>query len=139
MVLSVDRWVKKQIDRVSVAGDDYIAGIESVTEAPTLKAAEKADKYLKRVQEMVDYWKKRLQAVSLEEWKSATKAKADRFPDGVRKAEDKIRKFVSAWQPILAEIQRAVRALPDMTDADREKRMIENLRRLKKAKGSWMR
>ena len=139
MVKPVDRWVKKQIDRVSVAGDDYVAGIDAVSEAPTAKAAEKADKYLKRIQEAVDYWKKRLSQVSLEEWKSITKAKADRFPDGVRKSEDKIRKFVSSWQPILADIQRAVKALPDMTDADREKRMIENLRRLKKAKGTWMR
>lgn len=139
MVKPVDRWVRKQIDRVSVAGDDYKAGVESVTEAPTVKAAAKKDKYLENVRAKVDYWEKRLRAVSLDEWKKATLEKADRFADGVAKAEDKIRAFVSAWQPILAEIQRAVRALPDRTDADREKRMIENVRRLKKAKGTWMR
>jgi len=139
MVKPVDRWVKKQIERVSVAGDDYKAGVEAVTEAPTVKAAEKKDKYLAGVQAKVDFWEKRLRRVSLDEWKRATIEKADRFSDGVAKAEEKIRAFVSAWQPILAEIQRAVRAMPDKTDADREKRMIENVRRLKRAKGTWMR
>ena len=139
MVKPVDLWVKKQIARVSVALDDYKAGVSAVTEAPTVKAAEKKDKYVAGVQAKADFWEKRLRAVPLDEWKKATLEKADRFADGVAKAEDKIRKFVSAWQPILAEIQRAVHAMPDRTDADRERRMIENLRRLKRAKGTWLR
>ncbi len=138
MVKSIERWVKKQIERVSVAGDEFKAGIESVTEAPTLKAVEKKDKWLNNIKKSADFWEKRLRAVSLDEWKKRTLDKADRFSDGVAKAEDKIRKFVSNWQPILKSIQEAVRSLPDTTDADREKRMIENLRRLKKAKGTWM-
>ena len=139
MVISVERWIKKQLERVRVAEDEYKAGIESVTENPCAKAAEKADKYLKRIEERVEYWKTRLSKISLEEWKRRTLEKARRFPEGVRAAEDRIREFVRNWQPILADIQAAVRAMPDLTDADREKRMIENLRRLKAAKGTWMR
>jgi len=139
MVKPVDLWVKKQIARVSVALDDYKAGVQAVTEAPTAKAAEKRDKWLANIQAKADFWERRLRAVSLDEWKKDTLEKADRFSDGVAKAEDKIRRFVAAWQPILAEIQRAVRAMPDRTDADRERRMLENLRRLKRAKGTWLR
>jgi len=139
MVKPVERWIKKQIERVRVAGDEYRAGVEAVTEAPTVKAAEKREKWLANIQAQAEYWERRLRGISLDEWKKATLAKADRFADGVAKAEDKIRAFVSAWAPILADIQRAVKALPDRTPADRERRMIENLRRLRAAKGTWRR
>jgi len=138
MVKAPERWIKKQIDRVTVAEDEYKAGIDAVTEAPTIKAAEKKEKYLRRIQEAADHWEKRLRAIDLGSWKEMATKKAPRFTEGVRLAEHKIRSFVTKWQPILQEIQSAVNALPDLTDADREKRMIENLRRLKAAKGKWL-
>ena len=140
MVKPVDRWVKKQIDRVSVAGDDYKYGVENPERNPIEEAIKKKEKWQRKLEEAIKEgrWEKALSKVSLEEWKKAASEKgAPRFVEGVRMAEDKIREFVSKWQPILKSIQDAVRALPDVTDADREKRMIENLRRLKKAKGTW--
>lgn len=47
--------------------------------------------------------------------------------------------FAKNWAPLLSEHVRRVRSLPDETDSQREQRMIENLRGLKKLKGAWRR
>jgi hypothetical protein len=57
--------------------------------------------------------------------------------EGVTKREKKVDKFVRAWQPVLSDHVSTIDALPDVTDADRENRMLENLRGLKTKKGAW--
>jgi len=138
MVKAAERWVSKQIARAAVATEDFKAGVEAPDRDPIKAALDASAKRAAKVRESLEKktWEAAMRKVSVDEWKKATLEKgADRFARGIEFAEPKIRKFVAAFQPKLQEIQNAVRALPDVTDADREKRMLENLRRLKALKG----
>jgi len=140
MVKKAERWNKKQIDRAAVAEDEYKAGIADPDRNPIDAALAAAEKRTARVKESLEKktWEAAMKKLTIEDWRKPALAKGPaRFIEGVKFAEPKIRDFVAKWRPILEEIQAAVRAMPEVTDADREKRMIENLRRLKKAKGTW--
>jgi len=61
----------------------------------------------------------------------------DRLAPGVRERRYKVERFVSKFQPLLKKHVEEIDKLPEVTDEQREKRMIENLRGLKKLKGKW--
>jgi len=140
MVKAAERWVKKQIERARVATEDYKEGVQNPERDPIKAALDANEKRIKKLQESIakKTWESKMSKLTLADWQEPTLKKGvDRFGPGVEAAEEKIRKFVSSWRPKLEAIQNAVRAMPDVTDADREKRMLENLRRLKAAKGTW--
>jgi len=140
LVKAPERWVAKQIARVEVSEPEYRAGVSAPDRDPIKAALAANDKRIARLRESIEKktWEEVMGKLTLADWQRPTLEKgAARFVPGVRFAEPKIRDFVTKWQPILSSIQEAIRAMPEVTDADREKRMIENLRRLKAAKGTW--
>jgi mevalonate kinase len=139
MVVPADRWVKKQVERARVATDEYKLGVANPDRDPIKAALDANAKRIAKLQDSIakKTWETKMSKLTIEDWRTPASTKgADRFASGVESARPKIEKFVTSWQPKLAAIQAAVRALPEVTDADREKRMIENLRRLKAAKGT---
>jgi len=77
-----------------------------------------------------------LRATNMDEWAAMAEILgADKLVDGVEKRRYKVERFVEKYQPALKAHLDVIDAMPDVTDADREKRMIENLRGLKKLKG----
>jgi len=68
---------------------------------------------------------------------SAINIGAPKLVPGVTQRWHKVTNFVEKWQPILAAIQADVDSKPDVTDADRENRMLANLRGLKAKKRAW--
>lgn len=60
---------------------------------------------------------------------------ANRIVEGVVARQQKIEQFWQAWGPLLSQHLQRIDALPNVTDADRERRMLENLRGLKSLKG----
>lgn len=112
----------------------YEAGIQAVDSSPMEAAAAKTDKYLQGVQDAVNNGKYAagLRAVSLQDWKQQAITKgARRISDGVTAATPKFQSSMSQILPQIQQIQAAVRAMPDTTEADREARMVENMRRMR--------
>ena len=110
---------------------DIQRGIERVSEAPTAKAAAAQDKMLARIQEAVNSgkWARRLQRVTLEEWKRKTLEKGvNRIAAGIDAARDKqiefARQLIDYENRLLDEIQR----MPDLTLEDSINRAIAWIR-----------
>lgn len=77
-----------------------------------------------------------LERTSDAEWyKYSSELGADRLVDGVVKREAKVADFIRTFQPMLMDHVSKIDALADVTDSDREQRMLENLRGLKALKG----
>ena len=81
---------------------------------------------------------KAMEKVTEDDWsKKVSTIGVDRFIPGVEANIDKINKFITGFQPKLQALQNSVRAMPEETDAQREARVLANLRGLKKLKGTW--
>ena len=110
--------VDKQIQRAQQAVPDYIAGIDSVTESPNAKAAEKVNKYAAGVQAAVQNgtFVEANMAVGLEPWKQAAKAKGQRnYAQGVADSKQKLLKFQRSYGPVRDAITDQVNSMPDDT------------------------
>lgn len=139
-VKTPERWIEKQLARVRVAGDDFRAGVEAVTENPAAKALAANAKRVAKLRESIEKktWESRMAKVSLEDWKSKTLALgAARFIPGVEANVDKIEAFVRGFQPKLESLTSSVKAMPDTTDAERDARALAQIRGLRKLKGAW--
>jgi len=69
--LTPEERAAKQINRLSAATEDIRQGVERVTEAPGVKAAQQQQKMKTRLLAKIDdgTWAKRVASVPLEEWK----------------------------------------------------------------------
>ena len=96
--VSPSEFASKWARRTAEATGDYTRGIDRVTEAPGIKAAQKAEKLLAELQRVVNegIWQERVAGVSLQEWKTAAKEKgAGRIAAGVQAAESDMQKFAT--------------------------------------------
>jgi len=134
-------WVRKQIDNIKAVGrTNYLAGIRAPKKSPIQAAIAAQDRYEEQMRkdEVLKRRKEGLEKVTDDEWLAmAESIGADRLVDGVVKRQHKVERFVSKFQPLLKDHLAKIDAMPNVTDADRENRMLENLRGLKKLKGKW--
>ena len=140
MVKDPKRWADKQLARVRVSLPEYKAGVEAPARNPIEEAIKKNAKRIANLQKSLreKTWEKTMAKLSLEDWKKPTlELGAERFIRGVEAKEGKIRAFIDRFQPLLSTHVSAVEAMPDVSDAEREARMLANLRGLKKLKGKW--
>lgn len=112
-----DKWNRRMKNSIS----DIQTGIDSVSESPMEKAAEKSEKMLQNLTNAVQSgkWANSLRKVSLAEWKQKAKEKvAQRLASGVDNAMSKRREFdqylVNTLNAKLGEIN----DMPDMTIED---------------------
>lgn len=127
--------VKKWSQNLSNARPAIEAGVRAVTVAPTQSAANKVDKYQAGVQRAVESGKyqRGLQAVTLQQWQQAMINKGvSRLQNGVKEGESKVLAFMTEFLPYAQRVSDTVRAMPDTTEADREQRMLTNVRELRK-------
>lgn len=119
--MTPEEFATKHATRLKASLPEMRTGIERVTEAPTAKAAAKADKMLAGITEAITSgkWARGLNRVTLEEWRDKTITKGlPRVATGIDAAHDK--QVVFAGELFthqnrgLTEIDR----LPDMTLED---------------------
>jgi hypothetical protein len=138
---SPDEWIAKQIGNLKAVGQaNYIKGISSPRRDPIQAGIAAEQKYANNLRKAIDEQRraKALSATNMQTWyKYAVEIGAPRLVEGVVKREEKVRNFVTKWHPLLAAHVEKIRSMPDATDADREARMLENLRGLKSLKGAW--
>ncbi|MDD5360454.1 MAG: hypothetical protein PHI02_09335 [Sulfurovaceae bacterium] len=112
-----DKWNRRMKGAVS----DIQAGIDSVTESPTAKAAQKADKMLQNMTKAVQSgkWANSLNAVTLQDWKQKTKDKvAQRLASGVDGSMAKRQKFDAYLVNTVNSALQTIKGMPDMTLED---------------------
>jgi len=138
-VISPEDWKKRQLDTLkSVGRTNYLQGIASPKADPIARGIETEDKYAAETRKAIDAGRRKaaLEKTSMSEWfKYAHDLGADKLVDGVTKREAKVAAFITSFQPMLTTHLAKVDALAEETDADRETRMLENLRGLKALKG----
>lgn len=131
--------VNKQMDNFSAVGaTNYLRGIatpkgdpieEGIRAQPAYEAAMRDPNVLKR---RVDG----LRATNIQEWAQAAETKgATRIAEGVAAARPKIERFWATWQPLLLSHVQRIRAMPNVTPADRKNRMVANLEGLRAMHG----
>jgi len=138
-ILDPKDWVEKQISTLRAVGrENYLIGIKFPRKDPIeagIAAQKKYEEQMKK-EEVLKRREEALKATNMEEWASMAEILgADKLVDGVEKRRYKVERFVEKYQPALKAHLEKIDAMPDVTDADREKRMIENLRGLKGLKG----
>jgi len=138
-VISPDDWKKRQLDTLrSVGRANYADGIKS-PKADPIDAGIKAEaKYAEETRKAIDAGRRKaaLAKSSMAEWYLySSTIGADKLVDGVVKREAKVGEFITAFQPMLTTHLGKIDGLANVTDSDRENRMLENLRGLKALKG----
>lgn len=131
MSMTVSEIQAKWKRNTQTSGPSYVAGIRGVTESPMEKAAQAQDKYLANVTQAVQdgRYAEGLRSVSLQSWKDAAETVgAPRLQTGVAKGEAKMAAFLAEFIPQQQAITRQVRAMPSTTEADREERMLAQVR-----------
>jgi len=73
----------------------------------------------------------------MDEWYAYAQHFAARLVAGVTGREKEVHDSVTPWQPIVESHVRKIDEMPEVTDAEREARMLANLRGLKALKGTW--
>lgn len=135
--LTPDEFADKHARRLKGAIGDMEAGIQKVTEAPGVAAGKKAAKMLANLTARVQdgTWKKRVEAVPLDEWKSKMISKGlPRVAGGIDAAKDKVVAFAGQLLPAIDAAQAKVKAMPDLTIEDSINRMTTFVREMAKFK-----
>lgn len=135
--ISPEEFQEKHNRRLKAALEDMRKGVDKVAEAPTKLAAQKQEKMKAKINEAIDkgIWRARLEAVSLEEWRSKMIDKGlPRVSGGIDAARDKVVNFASQLLPYVYSVQEKVSKMPDLTLEDSINRMTTFIREMAKFK-----
>jgi len=135
--LTPDEFADKHARRLKGAIGDMEQGINKVTTAPGKAAGAKASKMLANLTAKVQdgTWKRRVEAVPLDEWKSKMIAKGlPRVAGGIDAARGKMVDFAGQLLPAVDAAQGKVKAMPDLTIEDSINRMTTFVREMAKFK-----
>lgn len=129
--LSPQEFQAKHNKNTKGAREEMIRGIERVSEAPGVRAAEKAEKMLAGITEAVSSgrWAERVSSVSLGDWKTKMKVKGvPRVSAGLDAAASDIVAFATQLLAHQDGYLPSLHGMPDLTIDDSEARMITNMR-----------
>lgn len=137
-VLSADAWATKLLNRVKNAAADWEQGVQNPRRSPTAAMKAANGKWKANVQRAVtnDSYNKAVSTLTDSAIAAAAKAAGgQRFVDGVTSREPKVRAAIVKLQPKVQALSARIQGLPQDSDANREQRMIENLRGMRQLKG----
>jgi len=138
-LLPPDKWQERQLENLRARGEaNYEVGIETPKKDPIKAGIAAEDKFADIMKKVIAEKRRKtgLEKTNMETWyEYASKIGKGRLVDGVVLREAKVADFITKFQPLLKDHLTKIDALPQVTDADREKRMLENLRGLKALKG----
>lgn len=128
---------RKWASKLGAATQDYIDGINGVTESPAQAAIAQQAAMLTRFRQAVERgdWAAALNAVGLNDWKQAAVKGAPNLANGATKGEAKMVKYLQKAAPEYDRIRAEIRSMPNGTDAERKARMDRNLELMKAMKG----
>jgi len=126
-VLTPEEWAAKQTTRASAAADTWLANVKRPRKDPVdaaLKANDKRKDKLAQA-EKDKKWEKAMAKVSHDEmYSTIDKVGASGYRAGVEARTGKITRVYKELQPMVAALAGSIDAMPQATDADREKRLL---------------
>ena len=138
-ILPPEQWVAKQIDTLRQVGEaNYITGIRNPRKDPIKAGIAAQDKYEQKMKdpEVLKRRKTKLERTNMDEWTAmAEKRGAQNLVSGVTDRQYKVERFVGKYHSLLKSHLDRIDGMADVTDSDREKKVIENLRGLRALKG----
>jgi hypothetical protein len=126
-VIDPSEWAKKQIDRAKASGDEWLKRVMKPRKLPTDAAIAADGKRKDRLaeSERQNKWLNKMKKVDVDEMYRTIQAVGSQgFVNGVAAREHKITRVVNELQPMVAAAAATIDAMPQATDADREKRLI---------------
>lgn len=114
--------------RTAGATQQVVEGVRRVTEAPTAKAARQKQAWINNTIAKQDKWERNTAAVTLEEWRAATEAGAQRIAAGVQAKAGKMERFLGEFLPFVENVQRQVNQTPRGDLETNLARMVQNAR-----------
>jgi len=126
---------EKHARRLKASTEDMRAGVERVTEAPTLKAAAAKVKMRAKIVAAIDSgkWERGLKRVTLADWKDKMINKGvARVPEGIDAAAAKVEGFFAELLPFQDGLVAGVKKMPDVTLEDNINRMTSFIRGMSK-------
>jgi len=125
-VKDATRWAAQQVDNAKAASRDWLDGVNNPSRDPIESAKAAKDKWADRLQQAIKdgKWEKGLAKSSAAEIKEVANAVGtSHYETGVEARRKKVSRVVTELQPLAQDVSNAIQALPDKTDADREKRL----------------
>ena len=126
--VNTDEWIEKGGRRLKSSQTDILRGVNSVTEAPGIRAAQQVDAMRAGILESLDNgtWQRAVAGVSLGEWQDAMINKGiPRLAVGVDQAAGKIRDKIGQLLQEVETAQTAVDRMPKGTFQDSLNRMTQ--------------
>jgi len=128
---SPEDWREKQLGTLKAVGEgNYRKKIAKPKKSPIAAGIAAEDKYAEAMRKALDARARAagLKAVTDDEWLTyATEIGAGRLVEGVVKREPKVKKFIDAFQPMLAEHLTKIDPMPNVTLSDRKAKMLANV------------
>ncbi len=123
-------WVNDQIAGVRNSLDKYKDGVMNPSRDPKTAMEAAKDRYKDSVSKSLseDRWGKAIANINFDEAAQLAVASADALAAGVEKRKDKITRRVTKLHGFLTAHVQKMNAMPVKSDADAEKKMLENLR-----------
>ena len=127
LVKSPEEWADKQVKNAANAAAEWEKNVLAPRKDPLKAAIAAAPKRAQKVRESLEQgkWEKAMAKVD-EDLMYATirKRGASAFRAGVEDRKEKVLAVAKELQPMVATLKQSIDAMPDVTDADREKRLL---------------
>jgi len=126
-VITPEEWAEKQVKRAAAAASDWEKNVLRPRRDPLKAAIAAGPKRAEKVRQSLDEkkWEKAMANVD-EDLMYATirKRGAAAFRSGVEDRKEKVIARVKELQPLVTGLKKTIEAMPDVTDADREARLL---------------
>jgi len=126
-VLPATEWASKQISRATAAADEWARRVMRPWKLPTEAALAAKNKRKNKLEEAerLGKWEKAMAKVDVDEmYKTIEKVGASGFRRGIEARDHKVERVVKELQPMVAALSESIQAMPEVTDIDREKRLL---------------
>lgn len=127
LVISPEEWAEKQVSRASAAASEWEKNVLRPRRDPLKAAIAAAPKRAEKLRESLDQkkWEKAMAKVDEDLMYSVIRKRgASAFRSGVEDRKEKVIARTKELQPMVAALKSTIDAMPDVTDADREKRLL---------------
>ncbi len=126
-VIPPEEWAEKQVNRAAAAAADWEKNVLRPRRDPLKAAIAAGPKRAEKVRESLDSkkWEKAMAAVDEDlMYAIIRKRGAAAFRSGVVDRKEKVLARVKELQPLVTALKKTIEAMPDVTDADREARLL---------------
>jgi len=134
-IKSADKWATEQIDGAKNNAEKWKTNIATPSRDPIKSAIDAEDKWKNNLTKAMNSgkWERNLGKKTLADITATVNALGSTvFSQGVAARETKIRSKVGELQPKIQAVSNAIQALPNATEGDRDNRVLQNVKLMRK-------